>query len=72
MVGVDPADAVMVGDDARDIQAGRAAGTRTAAALYGYGAEELTGDLVEDSYPVHRPADLVDLIESANGRAAKQ
>jgi len=70
MVGVEPGEAVMVGDDVRDIQAGRAAGTRTAAALYGYGSEELNGDLVDDSYLAYRPADLVDLIESSNGRAA--
>lgn len=35
-MGVDPARSVYVGDHLRDIQAGRAAGMRTVAALYGY------------------------------------
>jgi 2-phosphoglycolate phosphatase len=36
LAGVAPADAVMVGDDLRDVQAGRAAGARTIAAAWGY------------------------------------
>lgn len=35
-IGVPPADCLYVGDDIRDIQAGRAAGMRTVAAMYGY------------------------------------
>lgn len=35
-IAVCPADAWMFGDDLRDIEAGRAAGTRTAAAAFGY------------------------------------
>lgn len=35
-IGVPPTDCLYVGDDIRDIQAGRAAGMRTVAALYGY------------------------------------
>jgi len=72
MVNVHPGEAVMVGDDIRDIQAGHAAGTRTAAVYYGYGSDELNGDVVEGSYPVYRPADLVELIENSNGRAIGQ
>jgi phosphoglycolate phosphatase len=34
--GIDPSRAVMIGDDLRDVQAGRAAGTRTIAAAWGY------------------------------------
>lgn len=69
IVDVRPGDAVMVGDDVRDIQAGRAAGTQTAAVFYGYGSEALNGHLAEGSFPVHRPADLVDMIEGCNGRS---
>ena len=36
LAGVAPADVVMVGDDLRDVQAGRAAGARTVAAAWGY------------------------------------
>jgi phosphoglycolate phosphatase len=36
LLGVEPADAWMVGDGIQDLRAGRAAGTRTVAALYGF------------------------------------
>jgi phosphoglycolate phosphatase len=65
LVGVRPAEALMVGDDLRDIQAGRAAGAQTAAVYYGYGSDELTGDEVDGSYSVHHPADLVKVIEGS-------
>jgi phosphoglycolate phosphatase len=35
-VGVQPIDCVYVGDDVRDVQAGKAAGMGTVAATYGY------------------------------------
>jgi phosphoglycolate phosphatase len=63
IVNVAPAETLMVGDDLRDIQAGKAAGTQTAAVYYGYGSQELEGDIVRESYPIHHPADLVELIE---------
>jgi phosphoglycolate phosphatase len=59
---VTPAHTVFVGDDLRDIQAGNAAGTQTAAVRYGYGSHELEGTLVEQSYQIHHPADLIYLI----------
>lgn len=67
IVNVAPAEVLMVGDDLRDIQAGKAAGTQTAAIFYGYGSAELAGDIVSESYPVHHPSDLVELIERTNG-----
>lgn len=36
LIGVDAVDCVFVGDDLRDVQAGRAAGTHTIAAAWGY------------------------------------
>jgi phosphoglycolate phosphatase len=63
IVDTAPADTLLVGDDVRDIQAGRAAGTQTAAAFYGYGSDELRDGWVSDSYAVHRPSDLTDLIQ---------
>lgn len=36
LIDVDPRDAVYVGDDRRDVEAGRAAGMRTVAVRYGY------------------------------------
>lgn len=58
-VQVDPAQCVYVGDDLRDIQAGRAAGMRTVAAAWGYlgqgePVDEWGADLVID-----RPAALL-------------
>jgi N-acetyl-D-muramate 6-phosphate phosphatase len=41
IAGVDPARSVYVGDDLRDIEAGRAAGMMTIAAAYGFCGEEL-------------------------------
>jgi phosphoglycolate phosphatase len=67
MVNVAPAETLFVGDDPRDIQAGRAAGTQTAAAYYGYGSHELVGDLVNGSYRIHHPAELIDLVKRQNG-----
>ena len=64
MVDTDPADTLFVGDDVRDIQAGRAAGTQTAAVFYGYGSDELRDGWVGDSYAVHSPSDLVRLIQA--------
>lgn len=55
-------DTVFVGDDVRDIEAGRAAGTRTAAVLYGYGSHELHGEVIADSLPVRAPRDLLGLL----------
>lgn len=62
LLGAKPEETVFVGDDVRDIQAGRAAGTRTAAVYYGYGSHELEGELVADSIAVHHPADLIHLV----------
>jgi phosphoglycolate phosphatase len=62
MLNVTPAQTRFVGDDIRDIQAGNAAGTQTAAVYYGYGSNELTGDQVSASLPVHHPRDLVELV----------
>ncbi len=57
IVGIDPARCVYVGDDLRDVEAGRAAGMRTIAAAYGYcggdspphawGADELVASPIE-------------------------
>lgn len=60
-LGVDPARALFVGDDARDVQAGAAAGCRTVAVSWGYvDAQSLPGwgsDAVID-----HPAELLGLI----------
>ena len=40
-LGLSPSDALMIGDSPLDLQAGRAAGTRTVAALWGQGSREM-------------------------------
>lgn len=72
LVGVAPADTLFVGDDVRDMQAGEAAGTQTAAVFYGYGSDELRDDWAGDSFPVHHPADLVDFIQRQHGEQDRQ
>jgi phosphoglycolate phosphatase len=66
-----PADGVYVGDDERDIQAGRAAGVRTFAAAYGYSAarDDVAGWRAD--YIIARPVDLLPWVlpAAATGRA---
>ncbi|MGY4535325.1 2-phosphoglycolate phosphatase [Pseudomonas sp. TE3786] len=50
-LGLDPASVLYVGDDLRDIESGRAAGTKTAAVTYGY--------IHPDDNPSHWGADVV-------------
>jgi len=57
---------LFAGDDVRDIQAGRAAGTMTAAVQYGYGSYELTAPVTEGSVQIHRPADFIELVLAGN------
>lgn len=58
-LGVPPAQAVYVGDDLRDIQAGKAAGMRTVAAAWGYlGSGENVNDWGAD-HVVESPVDLL-------------
>jgi phosphoglycolate phosphatase len=50
--GVEPADAIFVGDSIFDIEAGQSAGVRTVAATYGYGMDGFAAkaDFVIDSF----------------------
>lgn len=70
IVRTPPAEVLFIGDDIRDIEAGKAAGTQTAAAHYGYGAGELIGPLVRDSLQVHHPAELTELVRQMQAAIA--
>ena len=62
---VDPGDCVYVGDDVRDIVAGRAAGMRTIAATYGYiGVESDVGRWGADG-GIESPIELLKLLNLA-------
>lgn len=64
-IDVSPAHCVYVGDDERDMQAGRAAGVRTVAARYGYlGADARVDGWAADA-AIDRPIELLKWLESA-------
>lgn len=64
-MGLDPRTCVYVGDDERDIVAGRAAGMPTVAALYGYlGAKADVGAWGADAV-IENPQDLLKILELA-------
>lgn len=67
LLGVAPADVVFVGDDVRDLRAGRAAGTQVVAVDYGYGSWELDDEVVGDSPRIRQPGELIDWLRSSRG-----
>jgi len=56
---VDPRRCVYVGDDLRDVQAGRAAGMRTVAAAYGFCGDELPVERWDADTVIHSPIELI-------------
>jgi phosphoglycolate phosphatase len=62
-LGVAPASCVYVGDDERDMMAGRAAGMRTIAATYGYMGERAEVARWEADAAIASPLDLLQLLE---------
>lgn len=62
---VDPARCLYVGDDERDIVAGRAAGMRTVAACYGYLGPGARVEAWQADAQVKAPLELLNLIELA-------
>lgn len=62
-LGVSPADTLFAGDDIRDLQAGKSAGTKTAAVMYGYGSHEFSVEHLLDSLVIKRPEDFHQLLE---------
>ena len=62
-IGVEPASCVYVGDDPRDIEAGRAAGMRTVAAAYGYLGPEADVQRWGADARIDFPAEVLNLID---------
>jgi len=58
IIGITPERVLFVGDDVRDVEAGEAAGTLTAAALYGYGSGEFTDELIAGSLVLEHSSQL--------------
>lgn len=63
-LGVDPTHCLYVGDDERDIVAGKAAGMRTAAATYGYIGQCHWQEWGADSV-IHSPTELLGMLDIA-------
>jgi pyrophosphatase PpaX len=62
LLGADPKRTVYVGDSIHDMVSGRAAGVRTAAALWGpFGRQHLEG--AEPDYWLEQPGELLELVE---------
>lgn len=62
LANVDPASSVYVGDDIRDIVAGKAAGMKTIAAAYGYCGCEEPPEAWGADYLVRHPKELLQII----------
>ena len=62
IANVDPASSVYVGDDIRDIVAGKAAGMKTIAAAYGYCGCEEPPEAWGADYLVRHPNELLEII----------
>ncbi len=64
-IGVAPESCIYVGDDERDIMAGRAAGMRTIAATYGYMGEQAEVARWEADAAISSPMELLQLLKQA-------
>jgi 2-phosphoglycolate phosphatase len=64
-LGVAPGDCIYVGDDERDILAGRAAGMRTVAATYGYMGEQADVARWDADAAIDSPMALLQLLKQA-------
>lgn len=68
ILNVSPKNTLFVGDDTKDLAAGRAAGTQTAVVHYGYGSCGPGDQLVADSFQIHHPLELINVVrESISG-----
>ena len=64
-IGVEPANALMVGDDPRDVEAGSRAGCHTAFALYGYSDKDYRGDFAQGTILIDNPQDVLGIVETS-------
>lgn len=64
-IGIEPENALMVGDDPRDVQAGLRAGCHTAFALYGYSDKGTQADIAQRTTLINIPQDVLGLLEAS-------
>ena len=62
ILGLKNSEALMIGDDLRDIQAGHAAGTHTALATYGYLAPDIMEQELHDSFLLDQPGEVLNFL----------
>lgn len=65
MLGTEPENTLMVGDDIRDIEAGSRAGCHTAFALYGYADSASQSEFLNGATMLNQVEELLDLINMA-------
>ena len=63
--GVSPANCFYVGDAARDIEAGNAAGCTTVTALFGYIHDDDQPQQWQADYSISHPVDMIEILDSA-------
>lgn len=63
LINADPRQVLFVGDDIRDLKAGKSADTQIAAVHYGYGIYDDNDPLVAESFQIYHPSDLIKLVE---------
>lgn len=66
ILNVPPENTLFAGDDNRDLAAGKAAGTQTAAIHYGYGSSDLDEQLVAGSFQIHHASDLINVVRDSS------
>lgn len=64
-IGIEPENALMVGDDPRDIEAGNLAGCHTAFALYGYSDKESRVEMAQSTILINSPQDILGILETS-------
>lgn len=62
IIGIEPANSLMVGDDLRDVQAGKRAGCHTAFALYGYADKESRSEITDCTELINTPQEVLDIL----------
>ena len=64
IIGAKSENTLMVGDDLRDMQAGKRAGCQTAFALYGYSDKESRSEITDSTTLIQTPQEVLDILGS--------
>ena len=63
LMGIDPVETLMVGDDRRDVEAGKRAGCHTALVTYGYATENDCAEMLGQTALLDAPEDVLALLD---------